>query len=45
MKDLEKRLAWLKEFKEWSESGGLDEMIAETEEQIEALKRSMDGQV
>ena len=44
MKDLEKRLAWLKEFKAWTEAGELDKMIQETEEQIEALKRALDGQ-
>lgn len=45
MKDLEKRLAWLKEFKAWTESGELDKMIAETEQMIEDLKRSLDGLV
>jgi len=44
MKDLEKRLAWLKEFKAWTEAGELDKMIAETEQKIEALKRALDGQ-
>lgn len=45
MKDLEKRLAWLKEFKAWTQSGELDKMIVETEQMIEDLKRSLDGQV
>jgi len=45
MKDLEKRLAWLKEFKAWTEAGELDKMIADTKQMIEDLKRSLDGQV
>jgi len=45
MRDLVKRLAWLKEFKAWTESGGLDELIQETEDQIEALKKALDGLV
>jgi len=45
MKDLEKRLAWLKEFKAWTDSGELDKMIQETEDQIEALKKALDGLV